>query len=77
MADENIIVKGNGTIFLAGPVLLSLCSHSSEQPLEKWFRLRHWEEAQSIPAFPVCPTTWLRMNSMHYGLDATSPLTYP
>jgi 3-methylcrotonyl-CoA carboxylase beta subunit len=27
MADENIIVKNNGTIFLGGPVRVHLCSH--------------------------------------------------
>lgn len=35
MADENIIVKGNGTIFLAGPVNAYLLSPSSRQQQEK------------------------------------------
>ncbi len=33
MADENIIVKGNGTIFLGGPVHIDLLSLLSRQPL--------------------------------------------
>lgn len=35
MADENIIVKGNGTIFLGGPVYLKLYSHLSKLPLDR------------------------------------------
>lgn len=40
MADENIIVKGNGTIFLAGPVSNYLFSHLYEQQLERSYRVR-------------------------------------
>ena len=36
MADENIIVKGNGTIFLGGPVNMFLLSLLSRQLLERW-----------------------------------------
>lgn len=50
MADENIIVKGNGTIFLAGPVPFPPFSRSLRQPLVKWSRQRHWAAAQSIRA---------------------------
>lgn len=36
MADENIIVKGNGTIFLGGPVNMFLSSLLLRQLLERW-----------------------------------------
>lgn len=51
MADENIIVKGNGTIFLAGPVMFSLFSRSLRQPQVRWFLRRRWAAVQFIRAF--------------------------
>ena len=40
MSDESIIVKGNGTIFLAGPPLVKAA-------LEKSLQLRIWEVLRS------------------------------
>jgi 3-methylcrotonyl-CoA carboxylase beta subunit len=51
MADENIIVKGNGTIFLGGPVIILLFSHLSKQPQEKSSQQRISEEVLFIPKF--------------------------
>jgi hypothetical protein len=76
MADENIIVKGNGTIFLAGPVHLSLCSHSSRQPQDKSSALRHLEEERSIPVFLAFLITSPKMKNMPFGSDVTSPPMY-
>ena len=53
MSDEKIFVKGNGTIFLAGPVAISSFSHSLRQPLVRWLQRRHWEAVQFILAFQV------------------------
>lgn len=71
MADENIIVKGNGTIFLGGPVKVDLFSHWSKQQQEKWLLPRVWEEGWFIPKSQVCPTTWLKIRSMLFGLVGT------
>lgn len=51
MADENIIVKGNGTIFLGGPVIILLFSLLLKQLQEKSSHQRISEEVLFIPKF--------------------------
>lgn len=34
MADESVIVRGNGTIFLGGPPLVKVCTHPAHAPCE-------------------------------------------
>lgn len=59
MADENIIVKNNGTIFLGGPVnLFFISSLLSKQPQEKSLPAKNSVVALCIPEFQVCQTTW-------------------
>jgi acetyl-CoA carboxylase carboxyltransferase component len=43
MADESVMVKGNGTIFLAGPPLVKVSSRHSYLMLQ----------------YPLCETIWL------------------
>ena len=67
MADENVIVKGNGTIFLGGPVIIYLFSHQLKPQLDKLFQLKILEEVQFILKSLVFQIIWLRMKNMLYG----------
>ena len=76
MADENIIVKGNGTIFLGGPVSILRFSRSSRPPLERLSLLRNWGEDLSILKYQVFLITWLRTRNTPFGLAETLPPVY-
>lgn len=76
MADENIIVKGNGTIFLAGPVIYIQLSPSLEQQLEKLSQQRISEEDWSTLRFQEYLIISLKTKSMPFGLEEILQLAY-
>lgn len=76
MADENIIVKGNGTIFLGGPVIIILFSHLLKLLQDRLWQVKILEEELYIQEYQEFPTTWQKIKSMAFGSLAILLLMY-